>query len=138
MFAIVPNELLTDDNARSFLPKESHLRRKTAVESVRIDDNITVVCECGESHPIVGLIRKSICSDEGNMCVYIDSSRLYMVLSERGKVLFANRFAVGSDEDVLYYMLAVCEHVGFDVSRTEVMTMSGLPEMVKKYFEIKR
>jgi len=130
--------LLTDDNASDFVPKERHLRHKLAIERIRIDERISVVCEAGESHPIVSLLKASVGSDGGNLAVDVRGERMYVVASEKGKVLFANKFAVGSDEDVMYFILAVCEHVGFEVSQTVVIAMSEVPEMVRKYFEIKR
>lgn len=129
--------MLTDGNATEFLPKERHLRRKKAIEKVKIDDNITVVCEEGESHPIVSLLRKSLEDDNASMAMTVEGKNMFIVATEKGKALFSNRFAINSEEDMLYYLLAVCEHLGFDPSKTPIATESRVPELVKRYFEVR-
>ena len=137
IFAVVPNELLSDGNASGFLPRERHLGRKKAVEKVQIDDNITVVCEEGESHPIVALLRKSLEIDNANIATAVEGKRMFVVAAKKGKALFANCFAINSEEDMLYYLLAVCEHLGFEPSKTPMATESRVPELVKRYFEVR-
>lgn len=130
--------MLTGENTADFLPRERHLRRKLAVETVRIDDNISIVSEGGESHPIVRLIRESLCKERANIAINVSADRMFVAAAEKGKVTFANCFEVNSDEDILYYLLAVCEHLELQASQTPIAYMTKIPDNVRKYFEVRK
>lgn len=128
---------MTTDNATDFLPKEKHLRRKLAIDTVKIDDNISVVGKCSDNHPVVQLLRLSLADDNANIATHIAEGELYVVASAKGKALFANRFEVQGEEDILYYLLAVCEHLELPASQTPVLSTSTVPNLVRKYFEVR-
>lgn len=128
---------MTNDNAADFIPKEKHLKRKLVIDNVKIDDNISVVGKCNDNHPVVRLLRLSLADEKANIATHIAESEMYVVATAKGKALFANRFAVRSDEDILYYLLAVCEHLEIPASQTQVMSTSTVPNLVRKYFEVR-
>lgn len=69
--------------------------------------------------------------------MHVAESKMYVVATAKRNVLFANRFEVKCDEDILYYLLAVCEHLELSASQTPVMTISTAPDLIKKYFEVR-
>jgi len=129
--------LLTENNTADFIPKEQHLRRKLVLERILINDSDTAVCEGGEHHPIVRILRRSINEQKTNISILIGKKRMFAVATEKSKILFANYFEVNSDEDILYYLLAICEHMEFQASQTLLLSESAVPELVKKYFEVR-
>lgn len=136
LFAIVPTELLTDDNYADFLPTERHLKRKKVVGTARIDDSTTFVGEGGENHPLYALLMRAKENDKQRLEMERTEDSLWIVATSSRKILFANVFNVTCDEDELYFILAVCDHVGFNTAETDIHTTGTVSEIVRRYFSI--
>lgn len=127
---------MTKDNATDFLPIEKHLRRKKVIEIVPIDSNITFVGEGGERNLIAILLKRVAGSTNPRIDIAIENSKLLITAAAASKILFANIFDVNSNEDVLYYIVAVCNHVNFDIAQTTVTSTGIVPELIRTYFKV--
>lgn len=127
---------MTIDNAADFLPIEKHLRRKKVIEIVPIDSNITFVGECGNRNLMAILLKRVAGSNNPRIDIAIEDSNLLITAAAASKILFANIFEVNSNEDVLYYIIAVCNHVNFDIAQTTVTSTGIVPELIRTYFKV--
>ena len=105
---------------------------------MRIDDSISFIGEGGEHHPMAELLKRATTSTKARLEIHSDKGKLWIVAANDGKIIFANSFDVTSEKDELYYLLAVCEHVEFNTSATDVRATGKVSEMVMRYFNILR
>lgn len=141
-FAIVPTQLLTSDNAADFLPIALNLRKRAKTIQHELDSEFSIVARTNDwdssdetaCHEIEPMIVETLRNHGLTVAAMQLSSRLYIVIAESGKLLFANRFEAKTDQDTLYFVLAAYHHLELD-TKAVPLTLSGQvrPELFRKY-----
>lgn len=133
-YCIFPSVLATDNQEAAMLPIGEQLKKRSEVKVHRINDSLMIVMRVngwadGDSeHEIEPVIRQALGGRRATIAVGFEDDRLNIVCADAGRLLFANTFREEEwrQEDVLYYILACCEHCGFEVAATDAIVSERL------------
>lgn len=75
---------------------------------------------------IQNLMRENKGTRNKKLFTYKLHQQLYLYFIDNSKLLFSNNFSIHSEEDFVYYVLAVCEHLQQNVSQVEVVLLGDI------------
>jgi hypothetical protein len=89
---------------------------------------------------IQNTIRENRGTRDKKLYAHKENNELYIYFLEFGKLLFSNRFTINTPEDVVYYILATCEHLQQNTSAVEVLLLGEATkdqtfELLSQYLE---
>jgi len=84
---------------------------------------------------IQNLLRENKGTRDKKMFVYKEADSLHIYALENGKLIFSNRFDIETEEDFVYYILAVCEQLHINTASLQVLLMGDI-EAGNSYHEL--
>jgi hypothetical protein len=90
---------------------------------------------------IQNLLRENKGTRDKKMFVYKENNSLHIYLIENGKLIFSNIFSIETEEDFVYYVLAVCEQLHINTASLQVVLMGDIEkgnsfhELLTSYLE---
>jgi len=90
---------------------------------------------------IQNLLRENKGTRDKKMFVYKEADSLHIYVLENGKLMLSNRFDIETEEDFVYYILAVCEQLHINTASLQVLLMGDIDkgnsfhELLSSYLE---
>lgn len=141
-YCIFPSALAAENQGTAMLPIASQLRNRSKVITHQLSDSMMITMrvngwdENDQEHEIEPIIRQALEGKRATIAVGFEEDRLNIACADKGKLLFVNTFRqeTWQQEDVLYYILASCEHCKMDVAETDAIISERLRwNILEKY-----
>jgi hypothetical protein len=75
---------------------------------------------------IYNLLRENKGTRDKKIFVYVENQSLHIYFIDNGKLIFANRFFADTEEDFVYYILAVCEQLQLNTHAIQVCLLGDI------------